>query len=536
FRVTSRRQTPSGVWDPTIYDGLALYHGEADPDLVAILADVDGLRRTLLVGVADEHARRERDGVVTGELAGRDRMALLLDRSPASTFTLEGAVYDPDAGQLNYHESFVGAVQRVCAAAGVPVRVGSVIDYKLGSSVVVSPDRTFAQALTELLAPLRWSERYKVDAWWEDDHLHIGPRSDPLGTVPVDAARIVEARVAKDWALPPGDVRVEGFTYQREVPDLPAGDTPTPGLPWTTGYEYVAPERRVSLTVQGKTESYTVQEIEYYNARGQLRGTYKRTQWHSKNRVDEMRSSIEFVEDPTSAAFGNKLREHETHYVRDVAYDANGQPVRNIDEVVRERRIEWDYYEDTGDVRRMDALEVYRDEAAGTSPLPLDKREITRQRFRRSMGQIWRDTEVVTFDEGGLIRRSVESREIGPFKLTVSAGSPSGAASAARPGYRMKTVAVASGPEDAPHVFSSSLIGDQASADAIRAQIAADGAVLRYRVTLTLAPDLRIRPGRTLQILNADSWWTVTSCYVYAVRMERSGGRAAMQVEGVAWA
>jgi hypothetical protein len=658
FRATYRQQTAARVWDPNVHEDLAPYGGAAAPDLVAIIVTTDGLRRELVTGVVDEKGWRQDDSGVIGEVVGRDRMALLLDRRPAAGFTLQGTQYDPDTGSLVYGESFMSAVQQVCSRAGVAVQFrGNVVNYWLGDSVVVSPQQTYAQVIAPLLGPLRWSERHRVDAWMEGPTLIIAARSASAEVVQVEAARIDDARMAESVALPgspadapagePGQpggpgmgaapkpkVRVEGYKYQREVPDIggeaapnaetyenaggeetleeiwytepgedpddpeggkPTNESPTqrreakgkppkqpiPGLPWSASYVWHVPERTVTQTVQGLTESYTVKETEYYDWQGRLTRRYRQVIYQSKNRTETTNVVNEFVESQ-GPSYGHKKAEHETYYVKAVAYDASGKLITDIDEVVREKKTEWTYWFDTGDTLTMDSLSVEKDEGAQKSPLPLLKQEITRQRFRRSLGQVWRETEVITSDEQGFVSRSFEVSEVGPLRIEwqshipqkkpedetqppegappdwqpgdAAPGLPTpGGWSVASPGKTMQAVQVVARPGDnampgdEEYTFSSGLIGDAGSAAAIRDQILDDWIALppgwqegdpirlRANIALVLKPDVRIRPGRTLQVLNADSWWWASSIYLTSVRASHGAGVMRMDVQGVAW-
>lgn len=589
------------VWDPSLHQSTIPYQGQSNPQIVAIIVTTDGLQRELVRGVVDS-ASWSHDLIVTGELFGRDQMALLLDRFPSETFVIKGAEVNPATGGLTYHNTFASAVQLVCGKAGVPVSIGNVVNYLLGNDVVLSQERTYAQTLAELLGPLRWSERHKVDAFMEGNVLYVRPRSQPVGTVSIEAARIKTPRFVKSIGLiaggdDPPKVRIEGFSYQREVSGIPGdvasrveryalhGDIheqkifvdedgkytdkppkerdeekgkeparPIPGLPWFTGYMYSPEEREVSLTVQGITESYTVKEIEYYDSQGRLTGTYKRTDWQSKSRWEEHRSSVEFEWDGTKVSYGNKISEYVIHFVHAVAYAYNeeNELVTDIHEVVHEKKSEWTYWWDNGDTQSMDSFEVIKDESAQKSPLPLKERVITKQRFRRSMGQIWRDTEVITFDDTGLIERSFEVREIGPFKISwtagvvgVGVGVEMGKDDVAGPGKTMQTVVIVARPADgsvlveggtmpgdANYLFSSGLIGDPQSASQIRNLILSDWAT-KVDVTLAFMPDVRVKPARTLEVANADSWWDAISFFVFGVQCPTHTSE--MVVQGVAW-
>lgn len=351
----------------------------------------------------------------------------------------------------------------------------------------------------------------------------MGRDTNLRGNRQIDAARVFVDEEEKTALPDVDDIRVEGWTYQQPVDDLPA--SATPGMPWTSPFTVTPDKRTVTLSVQGREETYTVEEVEYYNQRGQLYQTYKKVVYLSKVRSEVHQKTITFEEASALPSYGNKVEEVETLTV----YDYSGSNQIN-NEVVREVRTKWTYFSDNGDTRTMDKFEVTKAET-GTSPLAVDKTVSTRQVFRRSLGQIWRETEIVEMDSAGLVSRSFEVSEIGPFKLTYSTGVPTAS------GKRMQSVTLASGGETAQVRFRSDLVADQASLDQLRTWLLDEyGSVRRY-LRMHFAPKVDIRVANRLEVLNPPSDWAVASgIFVKSVRASRNGDQARMEIEGLTWA
>lgn len=516
-RLSARR------WDSDYYDDIRVYRGEANPDLVRVFVTTDGFRSLLVEGVVDGSGRTEQMDGTRGRLAGRDKMALLLDRRPTTAFTIQGATVD-EACTISFGETFMSAVQALMADAGIPVQFeGPIIDYRLGRSMVVTRDRTYAEYLQELLTPLRWSEKHRVDTWVEGGKLYVVHRDEEFrGEVVMARARVTVDTVEKVVAIPQGGIRVEGWNYQCPEDDLP--DEPTPGLPWSSGYTITYPVRTSSITlVSGRTETYETEEIEWYDARGNLLKRYTKTTYLSRTRTEERTYEATYENDPTLGTYNAKLTETE----RVVLTDFHSVPpniARAIQgEVIRDKKSEWTYYDD-GDPKTMDAYERELDESGdkATSPLKEKLRRTTRMRYRRTSGYTVRETEIVEFKPNNVVQRTFEVSEVGPFKLETRGGRVTGS------GKKMVDQQVSAGPDDAVHVFSSDLLGDQASVDAIRDDLLDDQANYKLRVSVTATPNAAVRAGHVVAV-------DALRFFLTSLSMSGGGSSVGMTMEGVAW-
>ena len=408
------------------------------------------------------------------------------------------------------------------AEAGIPVIIDGVTNYKLGASMAVTTERTWGEYLSQLLEPLRWSEKHSVDTWFENGTLYIiGRDTNFRGTRQINSARIFSDRFEKTSLPATNDVLVEGWTYQRSVDDLPL--VATPGYPWTSNYEHRPEERTTTLTVAGKQESYRTREVEFYNSKGQLYSTYKEIVYLTKDRKEEHTKNIVFEEDPTKVTFGNVLEETEQFVLNDTSGGNN-----IVNETVRDIKTVWSYFFDTGDTRTMDKFEVVRAET-GSSPLAIEKTVLTRQVFSRTVGQIKRTTEVIETDADGNVTRSFETAELGPFKLvSFGLGAPAG--------KKQESVTVSSGSSSARTKFRSELLGDQDSIGQIRTFILDDHDFIKETITLRIAPKLDIRVANRLDVLSPPAHWDAsTGFFVLSTRITRDSRTTVMDLEVARW-
>lgn len=515
-------------WDETYYNAIRPYRGESDPDLVEIFAEADGHDEMLIRGVVDRSARAEEGGVVRGVLTGRDLTATLLDRYPSSAFTIQGATVDSN-GNLVFNKTFITAVQQLMEAAGVPVFFDSVTDYKLGASIAVTTDRTFGQYLADLLTPLRWSEKHAVDTWWEGNTLFlVGRDGNFRGTRAVDAARLLVDEVERTAPAQAADVRVEGWTFERPVADIPSAG-PVAGQSWTTSFIVNYPVRTITVSVAGRTEVYTIEESEYYNRNGQLYATYKKIVYLTKIRTEVYSSEITFDEDPTHKSFRAKLRQRETFNLTDLT---PGNTIQDV--TVRDAQTEWTYFDDNGDTRTMTAIVVEKPQSGtvqfNTSP---EKTTVTRETYRRSAGYIWKETETLEEDPvTGAVNRFLKTEQVGPFRLDFTVGG----GAAPTPGLKMEKATQGAGAATSPIRYQSDLLGDQTSIDAIRAHLLDEHASIRRSVRFHLFPKLDIKVGNRVDVASPPSWWDVSSgIFVTGVRFQKRSGIFRMDVEGLTW-
>ncbi len=539
FRVRYRSRKPDGSFDPLYFAGIRVFRGEANPDLVRIRPRVEGLEETLVLGVVDRNGTARGDETsVAGSLTGRDLIALALDRYPAAAFTLAGLAVQP-GGALGYGETFQTAVRRLAQEAGLAV-LFDCRDYKLGKPLPVTTDRTVAEYLAALLAPLRWAEKRRTDVWIEGNTLRVAERGrNARGTVQVRAERVLLEALEKT-ALPAVDgVRVEGATYEVEEDDAPQGAA-IAGLPFGTPYTTSFGPFTVTKTAGGKTTTYIDEGQDWYDEAGRLLHSFRKVTYLlmdslPTSRVESWEKDCTFWVDSTRPYDGAPKTESEIFRVLDVWSTAGGGKQAGT-EIVREKDTDWRYFEDTGDVLAEDGFEVEKDESGKTLPLAVRTQRTWRYRYRRSKGRVLRDWEIVEFDPAtGAVSRTFGNTEVGAFNA--DAGRPP---LAARAGKRMASRRISAGPEATSGRFrleQSEMLGAAADCEAVRQDLIDEHASVRIGAAFSMAPDLRVKVGKTLEVLGAPAWWPASSFLVTAVHAEASGeGRMSMRVETVAWA
>lgn len=538
YDVTYRTRKADGTFDPVFLDGVKVYRGEADPDKVRIRPTIEGITETLLLGIVDRNGvARDADAKgVLGALTGRDLIALALDTYPAEAFTLDGMV---GAG-ASYRETFYGAMRELAERAGL-FAVFDCPDYRLGTSLPVPADRTLGEAMQELLRPFRWSEKHRVDVWVEGEAtpvLRVARRgNNARGVVVVDASRVLVEAMEKT-ALPiVDDVRVEGASYETEVPDGggSGGGTPDPGgNPYSVSYGPTT----ISKTVAGKLTSYVEDGTRWYDGQGRQLAEIRRVVYlildgQATTRSELHQRTSTFWVDSTKPFDGAPKNEAESYIVTQL-WPAQAGGFTSGPETVSVKSTDYTYYEDNGDTFGEDVFELERDEG-GASPLPDKLNRSTRVRWRRSGGRVLKDVEIVEVDVGTNIpQRSFATTVIGPFNA--DAGQVSGGA--ARPGYRMERGQIAAGPEPTSGRFrveSSELLGHEDDCEAIRQDLIDEHASVRWEAAFAMVPDLRVKPGVVLTVQNAPAWWPVASFTVTGVQKDRDQAGYSMRVQAVAW-
>lgn len=535
FSATYRSRKADGSFDPVFFNGIQVYRGGSNPHLVRIKPTVDGLTETLVLGVVDRNGvSRGDDGDVAGLLSGRDLIALALDNYPTAPFTLDGFTVKAD-GTLAFRETFKGAMRRLASEAGLTV-LFDCPDYELGKSVPVTTDRTVAEVMQELLRPLRWSVKNRVDVWIEGTTLRVARRGQAArGTVAVDAARIHVERMDRTSLPAVAGVRVEGAGYEVEE-----ADTGGAGLPSLDGQPYSTSQGpfTVTRTVAGKTTTYIDEGTQWYDGQGRMTHSFRKCTYlllanEPTTRVESWEKTCTFFVDSTVPFDGAPKTERETYRVLQ-AWPVEGGGVSGGEEVIREREAEWRYFADNGDLLMEDGFEVEKDEEA-TLPLPLKTNRVTKYRYRRSGGRILRDQEITEQDPAtGAVTRSFGTTDQGPF----NADAGQRIEGVARAGKRMARRLVSAGPEPTSGKFRierSELLGDAADCEAIRQDLIDEHASIHLEASFAMEPDLRVKPGKVLTVQSAPAWWPATSWLVTAVAKDATGDVFGMRVEGEAW-
>lgn len=527
YRIQYSKVNGSFQWDSTYYDSIGLYRGQVDPDLVRIrLTDPLGIQEEVMLGIVDRSGR-QRDGGngVVGSIAGRDLLALVLDKYPTTATTLQGVtIYQADPyvssdATIVPVTNFTDALTELVGLAGL----GGVLfdlggdDYPIGRSIPVTTDRTYGEVLADLLTPWRWSEKHRADVWVEGDVLRIARRGlNARGTVNVEYEMLTVHRYEKT-VKPAGDVRVEGATYEVLVPshDQPPGTDDD--IRVTTNH----------VTGPTARASYTETLIEYYTD-DKLEHTVRQRSYDDFLRFETWVANSTFIRDPSSEADGNKDTETETHTVADNRSGEN--PWYPLQKTVSTKNAKWNYYSDTGDTQSADVTETEYDESAEDElQLPIKDFRVSNQHYSRSVTQVVRQSQTSEFDpDSGALRTQFGLPEVAPFRGR-------GALGIERPGTRREQRKFSAGPETAHLKFSSELLGSDAACLLIHGRLVDEFAGTRLGISITLPADFRIKHGMALQVLNAPAWWDASNFLITASRIHSAHDGLMMDLEGVAW-
>jgi hypothetical protein len=525
FDVAYTKVGALNVWDSGQYDQIELYRGEAAPDLIRIKAEWDGDERDVILGVVDRSGREQTDEGVAAHVIGRDKAALVLDRFPAAAFTLQGndVVDNVLVPNLTYRE----AVEEVADQAGLTVswNVGT-DDYNLGRSIAVTTDQSFGKIIAQLMEPWRFGEKYSHDAWVSDDGLvlHV-VRRNLLGSVNVDFNRMTVNRYEKRVLPDINDVRVEGQSYETVVasgtlglcdPIFPetfvrsfGGGLPSQNYTETTKVykNTVCQVTKVEITQQYADNLKTVVKtvlFTYWSAPGTPKDGKVKTQTYEHRETNSQTGAV------------NPLK-------TDGTQGASVNVTFSYSNVLRESMTkEFDYYSDNGDTKTTDESHEKADRPVG--PTGLDPtagglvadyrpshRTFKQFTYARGVGQTYR---IVAVQNHRLINERIEPTnnevqvEIPPY--TVSEAT----LAAVNQGFKQETVTLSAGGEDAKRVEQSDLLGDQTSIDLIRTRLLEEQDLKIVEASVNMLPDHLVKPGWTLVIEGAPSWFDISSLYI----------------------
>lgn len=537
-------------WSPTIYDDIELYGGEADPDLVVIRATFDGNTAEVMRGVADRSSREQGPRGVNGVVAGRDKMALALDRYPDAPFTIQGIMTNSGGGvTVIPGQKYREAVQIVAGLAGLSVlwNVGT-DDYDIGRTIPVTTEQTFGQILSQLLEPWHLSRKYGHDAWIDGTTLRIVRRDLGEATVSVSFDRLRVNDYHKTRLPAVNDVRVEGATYETIVDDPEAIGEECPGIR----------ETAISVFNADPKQAYTETTAEHLDA-------FCRLILFVKNRIygDLIRSELEIK---TISYVGNTDRID--NIVREIRETDGRQfsPVPPSNENLghelvadlREREVTvFSYYED-GDVKTEDVFiqkyggkdQRYLSGTSSPSEIAYDadatvkdtnsnrqldtliesERTVRTYRYIRTAGYLVRfvdqtDTNVL---KGTVIRRFGQD-EVSPYKVGASTGST------IPRGKKQETAQISCGPTTAKRVETNDMIGDATSACLLRTRIVEEHGLELLDISVQGLPDHNIKAGRRMNITGAPSWFDATNFYILSTEISK-GSRGALQTSrGIAF-
>lgn len=560
YRVRYRKETAGHEWDGLVFANVKPYRGGMPEDTFVIQATTDGLTDTLVEGIVDEnvliHQGRARDG----DLVGRDKAALGLQGYPLAALTIpgfvvhrhhyiiivDGQIVDEYWGdwELDYSGAWMltEALSRLCQDVGLSVSFDNgILNYTIGKSLPIPTDKVIGEAINELLTPLRWSEKHRVDVWVDGTTVHFAKRNytaPPRGAITVDFNHLINPQIRKTSLDAVTDVCVEGASYEwpEVVVQMDDGGNPVAGAPYIAPYS-IAESQTVELVVQGIiAERYTESSLEEYTGAGQLwRKTLRRIYDPSigaipKFREEETIATSTYNVAPGTPMDGLKTSEVEEYKVK----DTTGSRVLTMLTVVKRKKSLFTYYDDTGEPKTEDVTEYEYDETGTPSGLPLSLPLTTQRnmsyRWRRSYYQLYREWLVVEIDATtGEVTRTFGSGEVAPASSGITRYGA---------GEQTTTKNISACDAEAlPPVRkeSNELIGTTADAQAIRADIADEHNSIRVGFSSGIHPDIRIKAGMLMTIQNAPADWPMTSFYLTSVNWTGAGKTQTLSVEGLNW-
>jgi len=484
-------------WDNGIFGGLQIYRGQASPDLVRIRGTFDGITDVIITGVADRNGIAFQNGVV-GELAGRDLLALALDRYPTARTIPKG--------------TNVGAA--VAQLAPFPL-IWNAPSYILGRDLPVTADRTVAEWIQDLLVPLRWAERHRVDTWVDGQNLYVADRMQfARGDVSLPYDRVILERM-EETGLPAVDgVYVEGASYDA----LEA--VPGAGITSTTTQD-------TQTTTAGNTTTIiTTNTTEWKDALGRL---YRRDRYvNTETFVNSILQLIVLETYYMIATFldgagysvqlqGKRASETET-----------GTKTRKDGLTAQYKTINRSWtYDAAGEQASEVTTEVSYDVETGTQ----GEHVLTKYAFTRAGGQVNRIWDVQQTDAtSGEVKRRTGQSEVGAGSLPTASLAPVPA------GFQRVTKHYhSSGAATLHRRESSDLLGSDADCNTIAALIWEDYLYKKVRVILRFPPALDVKPGKRLTVTGAPSYWKSNVFYVLSSSASKTGKGAEQRIEGIAW-
>lgn len=100
---------------------------------------------------------------------------------------------------------------------------------------------------------------------------------------------------------------------------------------------------------------------------------------------------------------------------------------------------------------------------------------------------------------------------------------------------RQGTLEIKSGPDTSQTKQAFAVLGLQADADYFRGRILSELASLRYEGNFTMLPDLNVREGWTLRVVNAPARWRTNEFYLVSREARHTDVEMVMRLRAVAW-
>lgn len=566
FRATYRAVTSAKVWDPTIFNGVHIYQRQDSPDFIRITMSVEGTPVVVVEGVCDQHIYRDTATGAIGTVAGRDKMAILLDRRPTGSFIYNLNAFlqippaqftrlivnppSPDIATILYGSAIINgqpapntdlytAINQLMQTVNVPVIIHpGVPNYSLGPSITVTRDKSYAEYLAQLLRPLRLSEKHRVDALADPvtGSIHIIQRDNvPYNTVTMGHACFKDIEFEKTGLPNWPTVRFQGFSWRSPV-------RVTQGV---TGL--AEPIIRFEENISGASLIYTLETVTWPDAAGLEVEKYEKKTYTVDTLngalsgcIEETLTTKTYNETLGSAGYGllQQMRVTVQKTIPDV-----GGPF-----ITKDTIDDYTYWTENiqpqtgaaaaaagsgfpaGSLQSHTTIQLDYSE---TGPVAdFTKKTTTVETISQSSNQVIRSLRTIVQDASGNVTTTQDIQDVGPFKIV---GGKGGQVQGL--GTVMTQMWIESGPLDVagvtlPFVVNDEMIADQTTANQIHDWLVDEYASIKVRVHAMVQPDIRIRPGRIMAVTGAPSSWPVTSWYITAVRMVHEGF---WTVEGTAW-
>lgn len=538
FEIVYTKVTASKFWDHVQYRDIGLYSGQANPDLIRIKAEFDGIDADVILGIVDESSREQTDEGVTGRLRGRDKVALVLDRYHPTAYTLQGITVvnnSPIAG-LTYRQ----AVADVATRAGLATvfNVGA-DDYNLGRTIAVTTDQTYGEIIAQLMEPWRFGERFSHDAFVSDDGLTLTiARRGLIGDRAVNFERLVVDEYRKRILPAVNDVRIEGTTYDTVVSDSVALQGDCDAITTTTkDYDTVSPE-------QSYIETHKVfRNIACEVFKEETTKAYKDGQRTETDTILHEFWAIGSVPPVTGKLKKTTVEGRDTN-LRSETRKVGTPPVDTlftynfVNALRSSKTISYEYYTDDASLKRTDEEErIFDKETVIAGNIIIGYAESNRRtvvhRMVRHLSQLARTVittnyQILESGEPSQQNKQVQT-EVSPFTIQTSAGTVVGQ------GQRTVPIQIAAGPVTAKRREQSDMLGDNVSAELIRQRLIQENAATIVEATVRMTPDHSMRPGKNLVVLGAPAWFDVLSFFVPSTEINADDSGAEQTVNCIAW-
>lgn len=572
----------------------ALLSGMTRNDIVRLHILTAGTAVPLGDFIVDEHRVRETPDGLVHQLAARDAKAALLERFPTTHVTYPGLRIR--SGSLTTDceilpsATLVDTLRTMIRAAGFRDNI-NIDDFPLGTDYVHGTDRSYGEAIFDLLGPLRQTERYRADLYLISDTVWVWQRDRgaPFGTVVVPYDMLIERSIEKQRPTLPSSVQVLGPEYicmkprPAEPPNIDVqwpDDKPPPGEPAAGPYELHFSDTERD-PVFGN-DLYTFNATYRYNATGQIESIYAVINWTSQvlsaPGAPAFIASLERVETiiheftyggttvlvtETGTTFvgtisaSHLIRERVTKLVQDnsdiYTWDGNtwvATDKRCVNQVVLRAERTISYYADVFTqlgqlVPRTQATTSYQaDERFGTvnqgcPTLDLVLGDHSVQFYVRSANQLFRTGMVTLTNAGGFTVSEAPLPEIAAELSTTSEPQDPETFTIPLPGRRGDMLASSAvmtcGPDTAQSILTLPLVGDRTALCRLRDQISRERSSFKVLARLTLPATANVREGMELLISGAPPRWETTRFFVTGRAYERTPDAFIMRVVGVTW-